>query len=67
MLLQTSYACERLVVKVIQMGLRAGLLAVNGSGLPFVERLLLAIIFHSSRDADHDRAMRDLRETCSRT
>ncbi|KAI0248099.1 hypothetical protein BJV78DRAFT_1132012, partial [Lactifluus subvellereus] len=54
---------HQLVIKVIQMCLRAGLVAVNGSGLPFVERLLLAIIFHSSRDADHDRAMRDLRET----
>ena len=59
------YACERLVVKIIQVCLRTGLAAVNGSGLPFIERLLLAIIFHCSRDADHDKAMRDLRETCS--
>ncbi len=61
-----SHACERLVVKIIQMCLRTALGAVNNSGLPFVDRLLLALIFHCSKDADHARAMRDLRETCSR-
>jgi hypothetical protein len=62
-----SHACERLVVKIIQMCLRTALGAVSDSGLPFVDRLLLALIFHCSKDADHTRAMRDLRETCSRT
>jgi hypothetical protein len=62
-----SYAFERLVVKSIQLCIRTALGAVNDSGLPFVERLLLAVIFHCSKDVDHARAMRDLRETCSRT
>ncbi|KAI0307448.1 hypothetical protein B0F90DRAFT_1812932 [Multifurca ochricompacta] len=39
--------------------------AVNHSGLPFVDRLLLAIIFHCSKDVDHARAMHDLGETFS--
>ncbi|KAH9005872.1 hypothetical protein EDB86DRAFT_2795550, partial [Lactarius hatsudake] len=39
--------------------------AVTNSGLPFVEHLLLAVIFHCSKDVDHARAMRDLGETCS--
>ncbi|KAI9509875.1 hypothetical protein F5148DRAFT_1282528 [Russula earlei] len=56
---------HQLVVKIIQMCLRASLGAVNDSALPFVERLLLAVIFHCSKDADHTRAMRDLRETFS--
>ncbi|KAH9964596.1 hypothetical protein BC827DRAFT_1265857 [Russula dissimulans] len=56
---------HQLVVKIIQLCLQASLGAVNDSGLPFVERLLLAMIFHCSKDADHARAMRDLRETCS--
>ncbi|KAH9043868.1 hypothetical protein EDB85DRAFT_728235 [Lactarius pseudohatsudake] len=54
-----------LVIKVIQMCLRAILGAVTNSGLPFVEHLLLAVIFHCSKDVDHARAMRDLGETCS--
>ncbi|KAI9460127.1 hypothetical protein BJY52DRAFT_1222744 [Lactarius psammicola] len=54
-----------LVIKVIQMCFRAILGAVTNSGLPFVERLLLAVIFHCSTDVDHARAMRDLGETCS--
>jgi len=58
-------AYERLVVKIIQMCIRTALGAVTDSGLPFVERLLLAVIFHCSKDADHARAMHDLRETCS--
>jgi hypothetical protein len=49
------------------MCLRTALGAVNDSGLPFVDRLLLALIFHCSKDTDHARAMRDLRETCSCT
>lgn len=61
------YAYERLVVKIIQMCIRTALGAVTDSGLPFVERLLLAVIFHCSKDADHARAMHDLRETCSCT
>ncbi len=61
------YPCERLVVKIIQMCIQTALGAVTDSGLPFIERLLLAVIFHCSKDADHARAMHDLRETCSRT
>ncbi|KAN0121444.1 hypothetical protein V8E52_003340 [Russula decolorans] len=56
---------HQLVVKIIQMCIRTALGAVTDSGLPFVERLLLAVIFHCSKDADHARAMHDLRETCS--
>lgn len=56
---------HQLVIKVVQMCLRAILGAVTNSGLPFVEQLLLAIIFHCSKDVDHARAMRDLGETCS--
>ncbi|KAI9445576.1 hypothetical protein H4582DRAFT_2125818 [Lactarius indigo] len=54
-----------LVIKVIQMCLRAILGAVTNSGFPFIEHLLLAVIFHCSKDVDHVRAMRDLGETCS--
>jgi len=55
---------HQLVVKIIQMCIRTAFGAVTDSGLPFVERLLLAVIFHCSKDADHARAMHDLRETC---
>ncbi|KAI0271679.1 hypothetical protein BC834DRAFT_922404 [Gloeopeniophorella convolvens] len=47
----------KLVVKIIQICLRASLGAVNNSGLPFVERLLLAMIFHCSKDVDHPGVM----------
>ncbi len=60
------YIYESLVIKVIQTCLQAILGAVTNAGLPFVEHLLLAVIFHCSKDVDHARAMHDLGETCSR-
>lgn len=34
--------------------------AQNSSGLVYLDRLLLSLIYHSSKDDDHARAMRDL-------
>lgn len=34
--------------------------AQNSSGLAYLDRLLLSLIYHSSKDDDHARAMRDL-------
>ncbi|KAI0045733.1 hypothetical protein FA95DRAFT_1596662 [Auriscalpium vulgare] len=56
---------QQLVVTVLQHCIQASLETVNGSGLPYMDRLLLALIFHCSKDADHARAMRDLRATFS--
>ena len=56
-----------LVVSVLQWTLQRCLEAANGTGLPFVDRLLLALIFHCSKDEDHSRAIRDLQSAFART
>ncbi|KAI0063230.1 hypothetical protein BV25DRAFT_1899548 [Artomyces pyxidatus] len=60
-----TLAHQQLVVTVLQHCLRTCLDSDNGTGLPFIDRLLLALIFQCSKDVDHSRAMRDLRDTLS--
>jgi hypothetical protein len=39
--------------------------AEGDAGLRFVDRLLLSLIFHCSKDEDHPRAMRDMEKAFS--
>ncbi|THH12968.1 hypothetical protein EW146_g7196 [Bondarzewia mesenterica] len=49
-----------LVITVLQQCLQRALDVPHGPGFPFVDRLILAMIFHCSR-VDHTRAMHDLK------
>ncbi|KAI0802995.1 hypothetical protein BC629DRAFT_1284035 [Irpex lacteus] len=51
-----------LVVSVHRHCLQMTLEVGKGSSSPHVDRLLLSLLFHCSKDADHVRAMRDIEE-----
>ena len=48
------------VVSVHQHVLRKALEASGGAGFPYVDRVLLSMVFHCSKDDDHKRAAQDV-------
>ncbi|KAI0697156.1 hypothetical protein BC835DRAFT_1413864 [Cytidiella melzeri] len=58
--LKTLQTQHPLVVSVHQYALQKALDARDVSIPPGVDRLLLSLLFHCSKDADHSRAMRDI-------
>jgi len=55
-----------LVTQVNQHLLEITLTAQNDAGCPFVDRILLALVFHCSRDQDHERAIKAVEAACVR-
>lgn len=55
-----------LVLQVTQYLLEAALTRPDSSGRSFIDKILLTLIFHCSRDQDHERAIKVIQETASR-
>ncbi|EGN94196.1 hypothetical protein SERLA73DRAFT_115156 [Serpula lacrymans var. lacrymans S7.3] len=58
--LSGKYHSSVLVTTAIQHCVHRALEHPDGSGVQFIDRLLLSLIFHCSKDEDHKRAMADL-------